>query len=238
MLYLVATPIGNMEDITLRALRVLKQADFILAEDTRKTGTLLKRHGITRKLVSYHEHNEERKRPWVLEKLKEGGAIALVTSAGTPTIADPGYTLVRSCRQENIGVGALPGPCAAVNALAMTSMPHHRFSFYGFLPKKKNQRQKILQDAADREGASVYYESPYRLTKTLSQLAEVLPQRKIAVVREMTKKFEEVREGSAQELKTHFTRHPPKGEIVLVVGSVQKRRALRKGGGRRQARKP
>jgi 16S rRNA (cytidine1402-2'-O)-methyltransferase len=216
MLYIVATPIGNSEDITLRVLRVLGEVDFILAEDTRKTGMLLKKWGAANKLVSFFEHNEARKTPWVIEELKKGKNIALVTSAGTPTISDPGYRLVRECRKESIPITSLPGPSSIINALALSSLGHEKFAFLGYMPRKHNERRRLLERVREWDVAIVFFESPFRLLKTLSDLKEILGNCRITIAREMTKKFEEVLELSLEEAINHFSAKKPKGEFVIV----------------------
>ena len=217
MLFIVATPIGNMEDISLRALRILKEIDFILAEDTRKTGMLLKRLEIKKKMVSFFDHNEVKKMAWVMEELKKGKKIALVSSAGTPTIADPGFKLVRECRSANIEVTSIPGPSSVINALVLTSIPHDKFLFLGYLSRKKGDRIKCFQKIKEINITSVFLESPYRVLRSLIDLKEVLGDRKIAVIREMTKKFEEVLEGSLGEAISNLNKKPLKGEIIVIV---------------------
>ncbi len=216
MFYIVATPIGNSEDITLRALRVLGEVDFILAEDTRKTGMLLKKWGATNKLISFFEHNEDRKTAWAIEELKKGKKIALVTSAGTPTISDPGYRLVRQCRKEAISITSLPGPSSIINALSLTSLGHEKFAFLGYVPRKPNERRKLFEKIKSWDLAVVFFESPFRLLKTLNDAKEILGNCRIAIAREMTKKFEEVLEADLEEAIKHFSAKKPKGEFVLI----------------------
>ena len=217
-MYIVATPIGNLEDITLRALRILGEADFILAEDTRKTGFLLKHFKIAKKLVSFFEHNEIKKIPWVIEELKKGKNIALVSSAGTPTISDPGYKLIRTCRKENLPLTSLPGPSSLSNALALTSMPHDKFTFLGYLPRKKGKRKALLEEAKKAGLTTVFFESPFRLLSSLKDLKEIFGSQKVAILREMSKKFEQVLEVSPQDALSYFAKSKLKGELVLVVG--------------------
>ncbi|MCK4917028.1 MAG: 16S rRNA (cytidine(1402)-2'-O)-methyltransferase [Candidatus Omnitrophica bacterium] len=217
MLFIVATPIGNMEDISLRALRILKEVDFILAEDTRKTGMLLKRLDIKKKMVSFFDHNEGKRIAWVIEELKRGKTIALVSSAGTPTIADPGFKLVRECRRENVEVTSIPGPSSVINALVLTSVPHDKFLFLGYLSRKKSDRIKCFQKLKEINITGVFLESPYRVLRSLNDLKEVLGDRKIAVIREMTKKFEEVLEVSLGEAISNLNKKLLKGEIIVVV---------------------
>lgn len=217
MLYLVATPIGNLEDITFRAVRIIKEVDFVLCEDTRKTGFLLKHLGIKKKLVSFFEHNEVKKIPWVVEELNNGKNVALVSSAGTPTISDPGYRLVRECRKLSLEVTSLPGASSVVNALSLTSIPHEKFVFLGYVPRKASQCKNLFNQVKEWGLSVVFLESPYRLVKSLGVIKEVFGGRKVAVFREMTKKFEEVKEADSEELLVYFSNKKPKGELVLVV---------------------
>jgi len=218
MLYIVATPIGNLEDITLRAQAVLEEVDFILAEDTRKTGILLKHFGIKKKLISFYEYNETKKLSWVVEELKKGKNIALVSNAGTPTISDPGYRLIRECRKESLPLTSLPGPSSITNALALTSLPHDKFAFLGYLPRQKGARRKLLERAKALDLTLVFFESPFRLLKSLEALRDIFGNQTIAIAREMTKKFEEVRESSLEEAIQHFETSKPRGEFVLILG--------------------
>jgi len=216
-LYIVPTPIGNLEDITLRALRILKEADFILAEDTRNTGFLLKHHGIEKKLVSHHQFNEHKTIRDVVDRLNQGAVIALVSDAGTPAISDPGYLLVRECIKAGIRVECLPGATAFIPALVNSGIPSDRFVFEGFLPHKKG-RQTRLKELMEEEKTMVFYESPFRLVKTLTQLAESLGEDRYACVsRELSKIYEENARGALKELILHFEKKPVKGEIVIVV---------------------
>jgi len=217
MLYIVATPIGNLEDITLRAIRILKEVDLVLCEDTRKSGFLLKRLEIKKPLISFFEHNEVKKIPQVIEELKKGKRMALVSSAGTPTISDPGYKLIRACRKESIPVTSIPGPSSIVNALSLSSIAHEKFVFMGYLPRKSSQRQKLFEEIKSWDLAVVFFESPYRLNKSLVDLKSAFGNRKVAVVREMTKKFEEAKEGGLDEVLSHFSSKKPKGEVVVIV---------------------
>jgi len=216
-LYIVPTPIGNLEDITLRALRVLKEVDFILAEDTCTTGFLLKHYGIEKKMVSHHQFNEHKTILNIVQQLLDGAVIALVSDAGTPAISDPGYLLVRECIKAGIYVECLPGATAFVPALVNSGIPSDHFVFEGFLPHKKG-RQTKLGKLAGEEKTRVFYESPFRLMKTLTQLAEVLGEDRYACVsRELTKLYEENARGSLKELIAHFGGKTVKGEIVIVV---------------------
>lgn len=217
MLYLVPTPIGNLEDITLRALRVLKEVSVILAEDTRTSGKLLKHYDIATPLRSFHAHNEHAVVERVTAELAAGTTMALISDAGTPSISDPGFLLVRACVQQGIRVECLPGPTAFVPALAASGLPADTFHFDGFLPHKKG-RQTRLKYLAELPHTFILYESPYRLVKCLDELISVCgPERQACVARELTKKFEEVKTTSLEALKAHFSAKEVKGEIVLVV---------------------
>jgi len=216
-LYLVPTPIGNLGDITLRAIEVLKSVDIVLAEDTRKSGFLLKHFQISKPVRSHHKFNEHKTLESIVEGIKGGSTVALVTDAGTPGISDPGFLLVRACIEEGIEVESLPGPTAFVPALVNSGLPSDRFVFEGFLPQKKG-RLKRLTELTHESRTIVLYESPYRLVKTLTQLAEHFgPERKGSVSRELTKVHEETVRGTLQELARHFSTGTVKGEIVLVV---------------------
>ena len=219
-LYLVATPIGNLDDITLRALKVLKSADLIACEDTRVTGKLLSLLGIAgTSLTPYHEHNAERARPGLLARIREGAVVALVSDAGTPLVSDPGFRLVRACLAEDLMVTSLPGPSAALTALQLSGLPCDRFLFAGFLPVKTGARRESLQELSGVPASLLFYESPRRLADSLSAMADVLGPRDAAVARELTKLYEEVRRGSLTELAAHYAdAGPPKGEVVVVVG--------------------
>ena len=218
MLYIVPTPVGNMEDITLRALRVLREADIILAEDTRTTGVLLKHYDIQGRLLSHHKFNEHGTTASIIERLKAGQTIALVSDAGTPGISDPGFFLVREAVAAGECVQCLPGATAFVPALVASGLPDDRFCFEGFLPQKKG-RQTRLASLANEERTIVIYESPYRLLKTLQQLADVMGgERPASVAREISKIHEECVRGTLDELVQHFTTTAPRGEIVIVVG--------------------
>jgi 16S rRNA (cytidine1402-2'-O)-methyltransferase len=219
-LYLVPTPIGNLGDITLRALEVLKEVDLVLAEDTRKSGTLLKHFRISKAVHSHHKFNEHRSIDSLIQRLTEGTSMALITDAGTPGISDPGFLLVRACLEHGIEVETLPGPTAFIPALVNSGLPCEKFVFEGFLPQKKG-RQKRLKELALETRTMVFYESPYRLVKTLGQMAEYFgPERLASVSRELSKMHEETRRGSLQELALHYGQGSVKGEIVLVVGGA------------------
>ena len=217
MLYVVATPIGNLGDITLRALEILKQVNLVAAEDTRHSGILLKHYQIDKPLVSYHQHNEAMRTAQLIERLAAGEKIALITDAGTPGISDPGARLIRECIRRGIDFTVIPGPSSILTALVGSGFSAERFFFGGFLPVKSGQRERELRAAAARDEASIYFESPYRLTKTLKAGIELFPDRQLCVARELTKKFEEFRRGTAVELLAHYETRPPKGEIVLLI---------------------
>jgi len=216
-LYLVPTPIGNLDDITLRAIKVLKGVDLILAEDTRTTGVLLKHLEIKSQMHSYHTFNEHKTVLQLVERLKGGQKIALVSDAGTPGISDPGFLIVRECLRNDIKVECLPGPTAFVPALVKSGLPSDAFVFEGFLPVKKGRQTKLKQ-LAEEERTMVFYESPHRLLKTLEQFAEYFgTERQASVSRELTKLFEETVNGTLQELITFYNAKPVKGELVIVV---------------------
>lgn len=217
-LVLVPTPIGNLEDITLRAIRMLKEADVVLAEDTRVTGQLLKHLQIQKPLQSHHAFNEHQTVTKLIERMRKGEKMALVTDAGTPGISDPGFLLVRACLQHQLVVECLPGPTAFVPALVKSGLPTERFVFEGFLPQKKG-RQTRLKQLAEEERTMIFYESPHRLVKTLEQFGEYFgPDRQASVSRELTKLFEETTNGTLTEIVSFYQQKPPKGEIVIVVG--------------------
>ena len=219
-LYVVPTPIGNLEDMTLRAVRVLKEVDLILAEDTRTSGFLLKHFEIETPAISHHKFNEHKTVQGIIDRLKAGQTIALISDAGTPAISDPGFLLVRACVENEITVECLPGATAFVPALVSSGLPNDRFCFEGFLPHKKG-RQTKLQALVGESRTMVFYESPFRLVKTLTQLAEVLgSDRQASVSREISKFYEETKRGTLYELAQYYTQHAPKGEIVIVVAGV------------------
>ena len=217
MLYVVATPIGNLGDITLRALEILKNVDLVAAEDTRHSGILLKHYQINKRLVSYHEHNEAMRTAQLVERLAAGEKIALITDAGTPGLSDPGARLIRECIKRQFAFTIIPGPSSIPTALVGSGFSADKFFFGGFLPVKSGQRERELRAAAEREETLIYFESPYRLTKTLKAAIDIMPDRQLCVARELTKKFEEFRHGTAAELLGHYEAHPPKGEIVLII---------------------
>ncbi|HEX7469717.1 MAG TPA: 16S rRNA (cytidine(1402)-2'-O)-methyltransferase [Verrucomicrobiae bacterium] len=217
-LYLVATPIGNLEDITLRALRVLKECDVVAAEDTRRTGQLLKHFGIAKPLLSYFQFNEARRSEEIIERLRRGEKIALATDAGSPGISDPGERVVRAAIAAGLRVESVPGACALVTALTASGLPTEEFHFIGFLPHKSGQRRNKLELLKETSGTLVLYESPYRIEKLLGELKEVFPERQIVLARELTKKFEEFLRGKPAELLELAKKRSLKGEFVVLVG--------------------
>jgi 16S rRNA (cytidine1402-2'-O)-methyltransferase len=218
-LYLVATPIGNLEDITLRALRTLKECDVVAAEDTRRSGQLLKHFGISKPLLSYHQFNEARRSEELLARLGRGEKIALVTDAGSPGISDPGERVVKAAIQAGFRVEPVPGACALVAALTAGGLDTDEFHFVGFLPHKSGQRRKRLEALRDTAGTLVLYESPYRIEKLLGELNEVFPERQVVLARELTKKFEEYLRGSPAELIETLRTRATKGEFVVLIGA-------------------
>jgi len=220
-LYLVATPIGNLEDITLRALRVLKECDAVAAEDTRHTGQLLKHFGISKPMLSYFQFNEAKRSEEIIERLKRGEKIALVTDAGSPGISDPGERVVRAARQAGLRVESIPGPCALVAALTASGLPTDEFHFIGFLPHKSGQRRRQLEALKAFAGTFILYESPYRIEKLLGELVEVFPERKVVLARELTKKFEEYLCGTPAELQELTRKRSLKGEFVVLVNGME-----------------
>lgn len=217
MLYVIGTPIGNLEDITLRALECLKTADVIAAEDTRHSGNLLRHFEIRKPLVSYHQHNEAMRTAELADRLAAGENVALITDAGMPGLSDPGARLIRASIERGLPYTIVPGVSAILTALVGSGLRLERFSFQGFLPVKSGGRERELRAAADRDETMVFFESPYRITKTLAACAEIMLERQLCVGRELTKKFEEFRRGTAAELLAHYEAHPAKGEITLVI---------------------
>ena len=218
-MHIVATPIGNAEDITLRALATLRGVDAVACEDTRVTSKLLARHAIAVPLLAYHDHNAERMRPLLLERLRQGAAIALVSDAGTPLVSDPGFKLVRAAIAEGLPVTTLPGPSAMLAALVLSGLPSDRFLFAGFLPPKSAARRRSLTELGAVRASLVFFEGASRLASALADMAETLGDRPAAVAREITKLYEETRRGSLRELATHYAQAgPPRGEVVVVVG--------------------
>ncbi len=227
MLYIVSTPIGNLKDITLRALETLKSADLIAAEDTRHTRVLLDAYDIHKPLTSFFEHNEDRKTEHLVGLLKEGKNIALVSDAGTPGLSDPGYPLIRRALDEGIKIEVVPGATALITALTASGLPAHAFVFEGFLPPKSAGRRKKLEEFKGEKRTVIFYESPHRLLKALKDIEEVLDNPTVVCARELTKKFEEIKKGTTLELLDHFTRHSPKGEFVLLIDHLRTSRRRR-----------
>lgn len=226
MLYIIATPIGNLDDITLRALAVLKSADVIAAEDTRHSGNLLRHFEIRKPLVSYHEHNEAMRSEELAGRLGAGETVALITDAGMPGLSDPGARLIRKCIERELPFTIVPGVSAITTALVGSGFSLEQFCFRGFLPVKSGQRERELRTAEESDKTMVFFESPYRLTKTLAVCAAIMPDRQLCVARELTKKFEEFRRGNGAELLAHYGAKTPKGEITLVIaGRDQKTHA-------------
>jgi len=220
-LFVVPTPVGNLEDMTFRAIRVLKEADLILAEDTRTSGFLLKHFEIKTPMQSHHKFNEHKTVENVVQRIKSGQVVALISDAGTPAISDPGFLVVRQCVENGIDVECLPGATAFVPALVASGLPNDRFCFEGFLPQKKG-RQTKMKELSTEKRTMIFYESPFRLVKTLTQLSEIVGgERKASVSREISKVFEETKRGSLLDLIQYFTEHNPKGEIVLIVAGLE-----------------
>jgi 16S rRNA (cytidine1402-2'-O)-methyltransferase len=218
-LYLVATPIGNLEDITLRALRVLKECDVVAAEDTRHSGQLLKHFGISKPLLSYFQFNEAKRSEDILERLRRGEKVALVTDAGSPGISDPGERVVKAALEAGFRVEAVPGACALISALISSGLPTDEFHFVGFLAHKSGQRRRRLEELGSVPGTLVLYESPYRVVKLLEELSELYPERPVVLARELTKKFEEVLRGNPRELLELMQKKSIKGEFVVLLGA-------------------
>lgn len=217
-LFVVSTPLGNLEDLSPRAVNTLRTADYVLAEDTRTFGRLAKRFEIQSKTISYHDHNESQRTPEILSLLREGSSIALVSDAGTPTISDPGYRIVRACREDGIPVIPIPGPSAAIAALSVSGFETDRFSFFGFLPVKPGKKEKMVHEALQSDCCVIIYESPHKILKTLALLESIEPTRDLFIGREMTKMHEEYLSGSAKKLHEVFkSRSSIKGEIVLII---------------------
>jgi 16S rRNA (cytidine1402-2'-O)-methyltransferase len=218
------TPIGNLEDVTLRVLGALRDADVVACEDTRHTRVLLDRHGISARLVSLHEHNERERARELLARIREGASVALVSDAGTPLVSDPGFALVRECLAAGVAVDVLPGPSAVLTALVASGLPTESWRFVGFLPRKAAERERLLQRA---EETVVAFESPRRLAATLAQLAALDPERPLAVCRELTKLHEEVRRGPAAELAEHYRENAARAEVAIVVGAAARGGGIR-----------
>lgn len=216
----MATPIGNLGDITLRGIEVLKDVDVVAAEDTRHSGLLLKHFEIKKPFVSYHEYNEAARTAELIERLARGEKVALITDAGTPGLSDPGQRLIRECIKRAVPFTIVPGPSSILTALVGSGFSTDKFSFRGFLPVKSGQRERELRAAAEREETAIFFESPYRLATTLAACIDIMSERQLCVARELTKKFEEFRRGTAAELLAHYQAHPPKGEIVLLISGL------------------
>ena len=225
MLYIVGSPIGNLSDISLRALEVLRQVNRIAAEDTRRIRILLNRYEIEKPLLSYHEFNEAKRTAEIVQYLEQGESIALVSDAGMPSISDPGYRLINRCQENQIPFTVIPGPSAVTTALVGSGLPTDKFYFGGFLPVKSGQRERELRAALQRPCTSIYFESPYRLLKSLDALTSLDPGRRVCVARELTKHFEEFRRGTVSEVREHFAAHAPRGEITLVIAGSERERA-------------
>ena len=221
MLYLIATPIGNLGDITLRAVEILKKVDIVASEDTRKTGRLLKHFDIEKRQISFHEHNKERARERIMPLLRGGKSVALVTSAGTPGIADPGFTLVRAAIQEDVDVTMIPGPTAFVVALVLSNLPLHSFTFRGFTPRKTVARKKFFRADQDSPYTLIYYESPYRLIRSLKDALEVFGDRQAALGHELTKMHETVIRGTLSEILEKVDENQVRGEYVLLIAGTE-----------------
>lgn len=219
MLYIVATPIGNLKDITLRALEVLKSVDLIAAEDTRHTKKLLSRYDIHVPLTSYFEHNQVKKTDYIIGQLKLGKSIALVSDAGTPGISDPGFVVISRAVKEGIKTEVIPGACALIAGLVLSGLPTDRFVFEGFLSHKSGQRRKRLEELAKDERTIILYESPHRILKTLKDIKDILPKAEVVCMRELTKVFEEVVRGGPGDVLAHFEKTHPKGEFILLISS-------------------
>lgn len=220
-LYLCATPIGNLQDITLRVLDTLKTVDLVACEDTRKTLQLLNHFSISKPVTSYYEHNKMTKGDVIIQQLKEGKNIALVSDAGMPGISDPGYDLVQQCLAEGITFTVLPGAVAAITGLVLSGLPTDRFAFEGFVPRQKKERQQFFLNLLHEERTMIFYESPHRLQDTLETMAEIFPDRTMAAARELTKKFEEIVRGTPSEILTHFETEGIRGEFVLLLHGAQ-----------------
>ena len=216
-LYLCPTPIGNLGDISQRTLETLQAVDLIAAEDTRNTGLLLARYEIKAPLISYHQHNEKQRSQELIERMQQGAQIALVTDAGMPAISDPGQILVRRCHEAGVPVTALPGPCAFVTALALSGLDSRRFIFEGFLPVDKKERRQVLEDLRTSRRTMIFYEAPHRVKETLKTMAEVAGDRPAAAVRELTKRFEEIKLMKLSDLAAYYEENEPRGEYVLLV---------------------
>ncbi|WP_353893325.1 16S rRNA (cytidine(1402)-2'-O)-methyltransferase [Proteinivorax hydrogeniformans] len=222
-LFLVSTPIGNLEDISYRAIRTLKEVDMVAAEDTRRTGILLKKFDIKKPMISYHKFNEKKQVEKIITHLQEGNEVALVSDAGTPAISDPGYILVEKVIAEGFEVSAIPGPCAFISALAMSGLDTTSFTFFGFMPKQKGRKNEFIKEMLEHNKTSVFYQSPHDFSDTLEQIYKLQPNKKIVVVREITKVFEERKDGTAEELLAYFC-NGIKGEITMLLPKAEKKK--------------
>lgn len=223
MLYIVSTPIGNLGDITQRAIDVLREVDVVIAEDSRRTHILANRYGLgDKKIIVFNEYNEHKELPRIIKLLKAGKSLALTTDSGTPGISDPGFLVVREAVKEGIKVSPVPGACAFVSALVCSGLPCEKFVFYGFISKKPGQKKDLLEKMKENSMASVFYESPHRILKTLADIVALMPERNIVVAREMTKRHEEFTRGTAKEVFKHFKEQVVKGEIVVIVAGKPK----------------
>jgi len=229
VLYIVSTPIGNLEDITLRALRILKEVDWIAAEDTRRTLLLLRHYAIQKSLTSYFEGNEGKKKDYILSRLKQGERVALVSDAGTPGISDPGYRLIRLAIENQIPVIPIPGPSAVITALSISGLPSDAFLFKGFLPHKPKKRRDLLKQLEEVKETLIFYESPHRLSETLKDIFEVLGDRQIVLTRELTKMYEEVLRGKVSEVRNQMDEKKLKGEITLLLSGNTRERMRKMG---------
>jgi 16S rRNA (cytidine1402-2'-O)-methyltransferase len=222
VLYLVSTPIGNLEDITLRALKVLRDVDLLAAEDTRHTGILLKHYHLNKSIISYHDFNKDRKAPFLIEQLKANRSVAVISDAGTPGISDPGYHLVQLAIIENIKVVPIPGASAFLSALVVSGLPTDKFVFEGFLSPKPGKRRKRLKELQEERRTVIFYESPHRFVQMLDDVTEILGQRKMVIARELTKKFEEIIRGTPEEIKRIIEKRSIKGELVILIRGRKK----------------
>ncbi|MCX7785490.1 MAG: 16S rRNA (cytidine(1402)-2'-O)-methyltransferase [candidate division WOR-3 bacterium] len=221
-LYIISTPIGNLQDITLRALDVLKKVDIIACEDTRHTGLLLKHYNIKNKLISFYEYNKKSRTPEIINMIKQGASVGLVSDAGTPGISDPGFYLIRATIAENILVTAIPGPSALLTAIVISGLPSDRFVFEGFLPKREGRKRKKLMELKDEPRTMVFYDSPHRIMKSLTTIQEIFGDRKAVLAKELTKKFETVWRGNISEIINQISDKEIKGEIVLIIAGKEK----------------
>jgi 16S rRNA (cytidine1402-2'-O)-methyltransferase len=230
ILYIVSTPIGNLEDITLRALRILKEVDLIAAEDTRHTVLLLRHFGIQKPLTSYFEGNELRKKEFILSRLKQGDRIALVSDAGTPGISDPGFRLIQTAAESEIPIVPIPGPSAVIAALSVSGLPTDAFLFKGFLPHKSKKRRDLLKQLEETKETLIFYESPHRLTETLKDILDIFGDREIVLTRELTKIYEEILRGKVSEIQKQIGEKKLKGEITLIISGRTREKVMRRSG--------